>query len=176
MQKKKYTFVFMGVSGSGKSAAAEIIARKLNVSFLDGDFLHPRENIDKMASGHPLNDEDREPWLKALNGAIYGMQRTNNVSILVCSALKRKYRDALRKDNQGVYFIYLKGDFDLIASRLSKRKDHFFKPEMLRSQFEVLEEPLNNHNDIYEIDISKPLDEVVDDSIQFMNKILLENK
>lgn len=162
----------MGVSGSGKSAVAETIAKKLNVPFLDGDFLHPRANINKMASGQPLNDEDRQPWLESLNSAIYAMQGTHKVSILVCSALKRKYRDMLRKDNQGVYFVYLKGDFDLIAERLKNRKGHFFKTEMLKSQFEALEEPLNNHNDIYVIDISKPLDEVVNDSILFIEKYL----
>ena len=172
MDKKKYSFVFMGVSGSGKSAVAEIISKKIDVAFLDGDFLHSRSNIDKMASGYPLNDEDRQPWLESLNSAIYAMQRTNNVSILVCSALKRKYRDTLRKGNHGLYFIYLKGDFDLIAKRLQSRTDHFFKPEMLRSQFEILEEPLNIHNDIHVIDISKSLDEVVDESVTFLHQIV----
>lgn len=172
MHQRKYSFVFMGVSGSGKSTVAELIAKKMNFALLDGDYLHPRSNIDKMASGHPLTDEDREPWLAAINSAIYAMQRTNDVSILVCSALKRAYRDALRKGNNGLYFIYLKGDFDLIAQRLQNRKDHFFKPEMLRSQFLILEEPLNNNRDICVIDISKPLDVVVDESIIFLQKIV----
>lgn len=173
MSKKKRTFIFMGVSGSGKSAVGEAVSKKLNVPFLDGDFLHSRANIDKMGSGLPLDDEDRGPWLQSLNSAIYAMQRTHDVTILVCSALKRKYRDALRKDNYGLHFIYLKGDFDLIAERLEKRGGHFFKPEMLLSQFEVLEEPANNHNDIYVVDISKSLEEVVDDSIELVNRILI---
>lgn len=171
-KKKHCSFVFMGVSGSGKSAVAEAVAQQLDAPFLDGDFLHPRFNIEKMASGQPLNDEDREPWLESLNGAIYAMQRTHRISILVCSALKQKYRDILRKDNKDLYFIYLKGDFDLIGERLKNRKGHFFKPEMLKSQFDVLEEPLNNHNDVGYININKPLDEVVDDSMEFIRKVL----
>ena len=172
-QQMHYSFVFMGVSGSGKSAVAEAVAEQLNAPFLDGDFLHPRVNIEKMASGQPLNDEDRQPWLEALNGAIYAMQRTHKISILVCSALKQKYRDILRKGNKNLYFIYLKGDFDLIGERLKNRKGHFFKPEMLKSQFEVLEEPINNHNDVGYININKPLPEVVRDSMEFINKILV---
>lgn len=169
---KKSTFIFMGVSGSGKSAVAEAVAKQMNVPFLDGDFLHPRANIDKMGAGYPLNDEDREPWLEALNSAIYAMQRTHKVSVIVCSALKRKYRDALRKGNQGLHFIYLKGDYDLIASRLQLRKDHFFKPAMLKSQFEALEEPMNNHNDIFIVDIDQPLDDVVSESLSLIKKTI----
>lgn len=167
-----YSFVFMGVSGSGKSAVAEAVARKLNAPFLDGDFLHPRANIQKMASGQPLNDDDRTPWLEALNSAIYAMQNTHKVSVLVCSALKQKYRDMLRKDNTGLYFIYLKGDLELISERLKSRKGHFFKPEMLKSQFDTLEEPINNHNDSYAIDINKPLDEVVESALALIRKTI----
>lgn len=168
----KHTFVFMGVSGSGKSAVAETIAKKINVPFLDGDFLHPRANIDKMRSGCPLDDEDREPWLQSLNNAIYAMQNTHDVSIIVCSALKRKYRDALRKDNSGLHFVYLKGDYELIAQRLQNRKNHFFRPEMLKSQFDALEQPINNHNDIYTINIDQTLDQVVDQAQNYISEIV----
>lgn len=171
-KEKHYSFVFMGVSGSGKSAVAEAVAQKMNAPFLDGDFLHPRANIVKMASGQPLNDEDRIPWLKTLNSAIYAMQNTHKVSILVSSALKQNYRDMLRDGNTGLYFVYLKGDLELISERLKSRKGHFFKPEMLKSQFDALEEPINNHNDIGYIDISKTLDEVVEDALVFVNKII----
>lgn len=169
---RKYSFVFMGVSGSGKSVVAEAIAKQLNAPFLDGDFLHPRANIEKMASGLPLDDKDREPWLEALNSAVYAMQRTHSVSILVCSALKQKYRDVLRKNNNNLFFIYLKGDYELISERMKNRKGHFFKPEMLKSQFETLEEPLNNHNDICYLDINKTLDEVVSDAMSFITNLL----
>lgn len=84
-----HVYVLMGVSGSGKSAVASEVAHQLNAAFLDGDFLHPRSNIMKMASGEPLNDDDRKPWLQALNDAAFAMQRTNKVSLIVCSALKK---------------------------------------------------------------------------------------
>lgn len=83
-----HIYVLMGVSGSGKSAVASEVAHQLHAAFLDGDFLHPRRNIEKMASGEPLNDDDRKPWLQALNDAAFAMQRTNKVSLIVCSALK----------------------------------------------------------------------------------------
>lgn len=117
-----HVYVLMGVSGSGKSAVASEVAHQLQAAFLDGDFLHPRSNIMKMASGEPLNDDDRKPWLQALNDAAFAMQRTNKVSLIVCSALKKVYRDQLRDGNPNLSFIYLKGDFDVIESRLKARK------------------------------------------------------
>jgi len=81
-----HIYVLMGVSGSGKSVVASEVAHQLHAAFLDGDFLHPRRNIMKMASGEALNDEDRTPWLQALNDAAFAMQRTNKVSLIVCSA------------------------------------------------------------------------------------------
>ncbi len=131
-----HIYVLMGVSGSGKSAVASEVAHQLHAAFLDGDFLHPRRNIEKMASGEPLNDDDRKPWLQALNDAAFAMQRTNKVSLIVCSALKKHYRDLLREGNPNLSFIYLKGDFDVIESRLKARKGHFFKTQMLVTQFE----------------------------------------
>ena len=83
-QQQKHVFVLMGVSGSGKSAVASAVAQQLGAAFLDGDFLHPRANIRKMADGHALNDEDRTPWLQALNDAVFAMQRTKEVSLIVC--------------------------------------------------------------------------------------------
>ena len=111
-----HVYVLMGVSGSGKSAVASEVAHQIHAAFLDGDFLHPRSNINKMASGEPLNDDDRKPWLQALNDAAFAMQRTNKVSLIVCSALKKTYRDQLREGNANLSFIYLKGDFDVIES------------------------------------------------------------
>ncbi|EEG87536.1 carbohydrate kinase, thermoresistant glucokinase family [Proteus penneri ATCC 35198] len=124
-----------------------------------------------MASGHALNDEDRKPWLQALNDAAFAMQRTNNVSLIVCSALKKQYRDMLRDGNQCLHFLYLKGDYELIESRLKARKGHFFKPQMLVTQFETLEEPTKAENDVYEIDISMPLDDVIESVINKINSV-----
>lgn len=160
-----HVFVLMGVSGSGKSAVANAVAYQLQAAFLDGDFLHPRANIQKMSEGNPLNDTDRQPWLEAINDAAFAMQRTNAVSLIVCSALKKSYRDILRKGNDNLSFVYLKGDFDTIESRLRARKGHFFKPQMLVTQFETLEEPGSDERDVLIVDINQTLDDVVADTL-----------
>lgn len=156
-----HVFILMGVSGSGKSVVANRVSHQLNTAFLDGDFLHPRANILKMAEGHPLDDNDRLPWLQALNDAAFAMQRTQAISIIVCSALKKHYRDMLRQGNDNLRFVYLKGDFDTIESRLKARKGHFFKPQMLVTQFATLEEPGADETDVLAVDITHTLDEVV---------------
>ncbi|MDC9589294.1 gluconokinase [Xenorhabdus sp. XENO-10] len=170
-QQPNHVFVLMGVSGSGKSAVASGVARELGAAFLDGDFLHPRANITKMAQGHALDDDDRQPWLKALNDAIFAMQRTNPASLLVCSALKKSYRDMLRDGNKNLSFLYMKGDFDLIESRLKARKGHFFKPQMLISQFETLEEPTSDEKDVHHIDIKPDLEDVIKNAIKAIEHI-----
>ena len=164
-----HIYVLMGVSGSGKSAVASEVAHQLHAAFLDGDFLHPRRNIEKMASGEPLNDDDRKPWLQALNDAAFAMQRTNKVSLIVCSALKKHYRDLLREGNPNLSFIYLKGDFDVIESRLKARKGHFFKTQMLVTQFETLQEPGADETDVLVVDIDQPLEGVVASTIEDIN-------
>ena len=164
-------YVVMGVSGSGKSAVASAVAHEANAAMLDGDYLHPRANIIKMSSGHALDDNDRAPWLAALNDAIFAMQRTNDVSLLVCSALKKSYRDRLRDGNLNLHFLYLKGDQSVIEERLKQRKGHFFKPQMLISQFATLEEPGEQEPDVQAIDINQPLDGVVADTLAYIRRV-----
>jgi len=165
-----HIYVLMGVSGSGKSVVASEVAHRLHAVFLDGDFLHPRRNIMKMASGEALNDEDRIPWLQALNDAAFAMQRTNKVSLIVCSSLKKDYRDRLRDGNPNLSFIYLKGDFEVIESRLKARKGHFFKTDMLKTQFAALEEPQADETDVQVVDISQPLEGVIAGVINLIEK------
>ncbi|MGQ8776825.1 gluconokinase [Serratia sp. NA_112.1] len=165
-------YVVMGVSGSGKSAVAAAAARQLSANFLDGDFLHPRSNILKMASGAALNDEDRAPWLAALNNAAFAMQRTNSVSLIVCSALKKHYRDRLRTGNDNLSFIYLHGDFSVIESRLAARNGHFFKPQMLITQFATLEQPGADEPDVIAVDINQPLAAVIADTVRHIQSSL----
>ena len=153
-----HVYVLMGVSGSGKSAVASEVAHQLHAAFLDGDFLHPRSNIMKMASGEPLND------------AAFAMQRTNKVSLIVCSALKKTYRDLLRDGNPNLSFIYLKGDFEVIESRLKARKGHFFKTQMLVTQFDALQEPGEDEKDVLVVDIDQSLEGVVASTIEVINK------
>lgn len=162
-------YVIMGVSGSGKSAVASQVARQLSAGMLDGDFLHPRSNIQKMAAGEALNDDDRMPWLDAINDAAFAMQRTHAVSIIVCSALKKQYRDRLRAGNPALSFIYLHGDFPLIESRLAQRRGHFFKPQMLVSQFSTLELPGTDEPDVKCIGIHQTLEQVIGETLDHIH-------
>lgn len=134
--------VVMGVSGAGKSTVGKLIAERLGCPFRDADSFHPKANIEKMASGQPLTDEDRWPWLRAIAAWIAEHRAAGTTCVVTCSALKRAYRDVVT-DNQraDARIVYLKGDFDLIDARLKARKGHFMPPELLRSQFRDLEEP-----------------------------------
>jgi gluconokinase len=143
----------MGVSGCGKTAVGERLSQGLGLPFYDGDDFHPAENIAKMAQGIPLDDEDRRPWLRALNKLIQKHLAEGRSLVLACSALKQAYRDQLSQGNPNTLFIYLKGDFDLIYTRMQERAGHYMKAEMLRSQIEALEEPtgalvIDIHQDI----------------------------
>jgi gluconokinase len=133
--------VVMGVSGSGKSTIAAMLAHRLHWLYEDGDWFHPKKNIEKMHHGEPLNDEDRWPWLHAIADWIDATRRSGNHGIVACSALKRAYRDILIGSRTDVRLIYLKGDPDLIARRVAARADHFMPPQLLDSQFRVLQEP-----------------------------------
>ncbi len=126
----------MGVSGSGKTTIGKLLAKQLAIPFFDADDFHSNENVDKMAAGIPLNDDDRMPWLLTLQKEI---QSWENGGVLACSALKDSYR-AILSENNSVQWIYLEGDFETILKRMESR-NHFMKPEMLQSQFETLEPP-----------------------------------
>ena len=133
--------IIMGVSGSGKSVVGKALAEKLGWTFFDGDDYHPKLNVEKMSKGIPLNDDDRRPWLLTLHGLIQKELESNQSAILASSALKQSYRDLLKGKLENVTFVYLKGSFDLILSRMKARTDHFMKAGMLKSQFATLEEP-----------------------------------
>ena len=150
-------YLLMGVSGSGKTAIGKALARKLNWDFYDADDFHTSENIAKMSSGIPLDDDDRTPWLVSLHALISSCLKENKPGVLACSALKECYRQMLLAGNQGVLIVYLKGNYDLIWGRMISRSGHYMKPEMLKSQYDVLEEPTNG----LVIDVSLPVDEVV---------------
>ena len=129
--------VVMGVSGAGKTAIGEALARALGWRFIDADDYHPEANVAKMAAGQPLDDEDRWPWLDRLNSLLKEESR----AVLACSALKERYRARLARGIGDVEWIYLKGDFDLIHSRLAQRQHRYMPASLLESQFAALEPP-----------------------------------
>ena len=133
--------VLMGVSGSGKSTIGKRLGEVLGWTFRDADSFHPQANIDKMSRGQPLTDEDRRPWLAAIAAWIDDRLATGEHGIVSCSALKRDYRRALLGGRRQVGLVFLRGDFALIADRMSRRRGHFMPPSLLESQFRTLEEP-----------------------------------
>ena len=132
--------IIFGVSGAGKTTVGELLARELGWHFLEADDFHPEVNIEKMRSGHPLTDEDRAPWLERLRDQIKRSLTAGECTVLACSALKRKYRQRLRVDDE-VKLVFLRGSYALISEQLSHRRGHFFDPALLQSQFDDLEEP-----------------------------------
>ena len=133
--------VLMGVSGSGKTTVARIIAERLRWPFEEGDALHPPANVAKMAAGHPLTDEDRAPWLAKVADWVDARLDAGESGVITCSALKRKYRELIDRRGERVEFVYLHGSRELIASRLATRQGHFMPSSLLDSQFATLEEP-----------------------------------
>jgi gluconokinase len=152
------TVVVMGVSGSGKSTVGAALAQRLRVAFVDADTLHPAANIAKMAAGQPLNDEDRHPWLERVGD---WLASHGEGGVASCSALKRKYRDQLRRHQPATQFMHLSGSPELIQQRLAARTDHFMPAALLRSQFDALE-PLGDDEPGTTIDAGLSVHEIVD--------------
>jgi carbohydrate kinase, thermoresistant glucokinase family len=166
------SFILMGVSSTGKTSVGTEVAHRLGIKLIDGDDLHPRVNIIKMGEGHPLNDEDRAPWLERIRDAAFSLEHKSEVGIIVCSALKKKYRDQIRDGNSNVKFLFLHGSYDVILERMRQRKGHYMKESMLKSQFETLEVPGADEPDVIPIDINASFDEVVKRCIQALKPYL----
>ncbi len=155
----------MGVSGSGKTTIGRLLAERLSCPFVDGDDLHPDANVAKMAAGMPLDDRDRAPWLAGVRAAIDEHVAGTGRVVVACSALRQSYREIIAVNRSDVYFVYLRGDGDLIQSRMRKRKGHFMPPELLESQFDTLEEP----DDAITVDIRGTPEQIVDQIIIAMS-------
>lgn len=148
----------MGVSGAGKTAVGERVARRMGWSFVDGDDLHPARNIEKMRDGVPLTDEDRWPWLERVRDVIAEHAAAGRSAVVACSALKKDYRVFLLAGRAEIQFVYLRGSLEVFERRLSERRGHFFDPNLLASQFEALEEP----SEALVVDANQDLAAVVD--------------
>ncbi len=140
--------VMMGVSGAGKTTVGAALARLLDAEFLEGDRFHPVANIGKMSRGEPLDDDDRAPWLDRLGDELARRHAQGTSVVLACSALKRAYRDRLRRRCPTLRLVYLKGERSLIRARLAGRAGHFMAPMLLDSQFAALEDPGVDENPI----------------------------
>jgi gluconokinase len=133
--------VVMGVSGSGKTTVADLLAKQLGWQFIEGDRLHPPANVEKMRQGIPLTDADRIPWLDRIGEQLKHWAAEGRSGVMTCSALKRAYRDRIRSGRPDVRFVYLKGSQALIKGRVAVRHHEYMPATLLSSQFDALEEP-----------------------------------
>ncbi|MET4540092.1 beta-N-acetylhexosaminidase [Arthrobacter bambusae] len=155
----RHHIVVMGVAGCGKSTVGAALAERLGAKFLDGDSLHPQANIDKMAAGTPLNDDDRAPWLAEIGRRF---PASNSALVIACSALKRSYRDIIRSADPSVVFVHLHGTRELLNARMTARPGHFMPASLLDSQLDTLE-PLEDDEAGIVVDIASPVEDIVND-------------
>lgn len=151
--------IVFGVSGAGKTTVGKLLAEELGWQFYEADDFHPRANIEKMRSGHPLTDQDRWPWLDRLRDQIERSLAAKENAVLACSALKRAYRERLRASDD-VKFVFLRGNYALIENQLRRRRGHFMNRGLLRSQFADLEEP-EPDEDVLTIELGRTPEELV---------------
>lgn len=158
-------FIVMGVSGVGKTTVGKLLAERLQLPFYDADDFHPPGNVDKMGSGIPLTDRDRKSWLKTLSEEIIEWNAEGG-AVLACSALKESHREQLRSiPEEDLVWVFLDSDYEVIHQRLSGRKDHYFKHELLQSQYETLESPEYGIH----VDVNKTLTQIIDEIMEKLN-------
>ena len=156
--------VVMGVSGCGKSVVGDALAKKIAAPFIDGDDLHPDSNKEKMAAGIALNDDDRWPWLTKVGNELHSKSN----AVIACSALKRSYRDHIRKYEPGAKFVHLHGDRKVLEARVSSRANHFMPASLLDSQLSTLEAlEIDENGKVF--DISKSISEIVDEIVTWLS-------
>lgn len=158
-------WVVMGVSGCGKSAVGSRLAARLQVDYIEGDALHPAQNVAKMAAGQPLDDADRAGWLAALRERIAEAHRNGQGLVVSCSALKRSYRNILRQGDPALRFAHLDGPRAVLESRVSNRPGHFMPASLLDSQLATLQ-PLQPDEASLLLDIRQPLATLVRQIVQ----------
>jgi gluconokinase len=161
LTRKPARIIVMGVTGCGKTTVGALLAGRLNTAFLDGDDYHPKANVEKMASGTPLTDDDRWPWLDRLGEVIEQSVAERGSVVLACSALRRSYRDRLTNAcAEAPLFIHLEGSRDLIHGRMAARRNHYMPVGLLDSQIETLE-PIQPDENAVTMTIDAPADQIV---------------
>lgn len=155
--------VVMGVSGCGKSTVGAALATRLGLQMIDGDDLHLPASVARMKAGQALTDDDRWPWLDRIGQRLADASGPGRV--VACSALRRSYRDRIRRHADGVRFLFLDGPFELIARRMAQRVDHYMPVTLLESQFSTLERPDTAETDVLRLDIDRPVHELVDAAV-----------
>lgn len=152
--------VVMGVAGSGKTTVGAALAKRLCLDYADADAFHGEASLAKMTAGHPLNDDDRGPWLEAIGVWLAAHDQSGGVAS--CSALRRRYRDVLRKAAPRVYFLHLDGDPRVVTQRVANRQDHFMPASLVSSQLETLER-LESDETGSRLDLTASVDDIVAD-------------
>jgi len=164
--QSRHIFIITGPAGCGKSSVAKHLATSLDLPYIEGDDYHSAANVEKMSNGIPLTDDDRWDWLETLrNKAVEELEGGAQGCVVTCSALKRRYRDVIRKagqeaDDVVVRFVYLRANEALLLQRVRQRQNHYMKDEMVKSQFQALEEPDATETDVLPIDVSGTLQQV----------------
>ncbi|MFY9783405.1 MAG: gluconokinase [Acidimicrobiales bacterium] len=161
------SIVVMGVEGSGKSTLAQALSERLDFEYLDADWFHSPANRQKMASGQPLSDEDRLPWLRSVGARIEDESKRHRATVTACSALKRSYRDILREYAPEAFFVFLDGPIDVVRTRVEGRHHAFMPGTLLESQYAILE-PLQGDERGVRIDIDQSRSEQVDEVIRHL--------
>lgn len=164
--------IVMGVSGSGKSTIGALLAARLGWPFADADGFHPPENVAKMASGQPLTDADRWPWLDAIAAHIDAARKAGQPVVVACSALRRAYRDRLRAGHGDLVFLHLSGAPEVIAARQAARQGHFMPPSLMASQFATLED-ISDEPDALAVSVATEPQDVVNAAMAALNRFTL---
>jgi gluconokinase len=165
--------IVMGVSGSGKSTLSAALAKHYGFVYVDADDFHNSDARDLMASGTPITDAHRAPWVSAIKQHLKDSATTNTHTVLSFSGLKQKHRNELRSAGLRTLFLFLNGDRETIQARLNNRTGHFMAPNLLADQLANLEDT-NNEQDIFLLDILDSCDHIMHNAISIIDTILLK--